>query len=67
MYYQSIFQDSYGYLWIGTLVGLNKYDGISFQIYYQDDNDPETISSSNIREIFEDSYGITLDRNGLRI
>ncbi len=53
----SIFQDSYGYLWVGTLVGLNKYDGISFQIYYQNAGDSETISSSNVREIFEDSYG----------
>lgn len=54
----SIFQDSYGYLWVGTLVGLNKYDGVNFKIYYQNANDSKSISSSNIKTIFEDSYGL---------
>ena len=29
-----IFQDSVGYLWVGTADGLNRYDGISFKTYY---------------------------------
>ncbi len=28
-----IVQDSYGYMWFGTLAGLNKYDGMNFTIY----------------------------------
>ncbi len=54
----SVLQDSYGYLWIGTLVGLNKYDGISFQTYYKDENNPRSLSSSNIKKIYEDSHGL---------
>ena len=28
-----IFQDSRGYIWIGTADGLNRYDGYDFKIY----------------------------------
>jgi signal transduction histidine kinase/ligand-binding sensor domain-containing protein len=28
-----IIQDNYGYMWFGTLAGLNKYDGMNFTIY----------------------------------
>jgi ligand-binding sensor domain-containing protein len=31
-------QDVYGYLWIGTKKGLNRFDGNSFQQFYSDSN-----------------------------
>jgi hypothetical protein len=30
----AIFQDSRGYLWIGSQDGLNRYDGYAFKIYF---------------------------------
>lgn len=49
------YQDSQGYIWIGTEDGLNKYDGYSFDIYKYDPTDTSTLSNNIIRCIFEDS------------
>src|SRR5215208_5786263 len=38
-----IFQDSLGYLWIGTQDGLNRYDGYSFKVYKHDPDDEYSI------------------------
>ena len=32
-------QDSYGYIWIGTRDGLNKFDGYTFEIFRRQKND----------------------------
>ena len=37
-----IVQDKYGFLWIGTQDGLNRYDGYNIRIFK---NDPEKINS----------------------
>lgn len=36
---RSIYRDNRGFLWVGTESGLNKYDGYSFQQYYQNNSD----------------------------
>ncbi len=54
----AIFQDSRGYIWIGTADGLNKYDGYTFTKYRFDPFDPNSISQNWIYTIFEDSYGV---------
>ena len=51
----SIYQDSYGYMWIGTINGLQRYDGNRFVNYMADLNDPEALHSSWVSTIFEDS------------
>lgn len=33
---RSICQDQYGYLWIGTDDGLNRYDGYKFDVFKND-------------------------------
>ncbi|MEE9572412.1 MAG: two-component regulator propeller domain-containing protein, partial [Candidatus Neomarinimicrobiota bacterium] len=48
-------QDSRGFMWFGTIDGLNKYDGYDFTIYSNDPNDSTTISDNVITCIFEDS------------
>jgi PAS domain S-box-containing protein len=53
----AIFQDSRGYLWIGTQDGLNRYDGYSFKIYKHDPDDPTSLSHNSILEIAEDQDG----------
>lgn len=53
----SIFQDSKGFLWFGTLDGLNRYDGYNIKVFQSSDNKPESISSNHINAITEDSLG----------
>jgi ligand-binding sensor domain-containing protein/serine phosphatase RsbU (regulator of sigma subunit) len=52
-----VMQDSYGYLWIGTQDGLNRYDGISFQHYHYVPFDSSSLSSNYIRSLSEDKDG----------
>src|SRR5512138_988433 len=53
----AVFQDSKGYLWIGTQDGLNRYDGYSFHIYKHDPEDPNSLSHNSILAITEDKDG----------
>ncbi|MGL5692818.1 MAG: ligand-binding sensor domain-containing protein, partial [Peptostreptococcaceae bacterium] len=65
----SIFQDSKGYMWIGTQDGLNRYDGNKIKIYNCSTEYSNTLSSTYIVDIEEDCYGniwIATD-NGLDI
>lgn len=50
----TIFQDSDGFLWFGTIDGLNKYDGYQFEVYKSVLDDPTSISNNRINAIVED-------------
>ena len=52
-----IFQDSKGYMWIGTQDGLNRYDGYDFKHYKSDKFDKNTIANNFILDITEDKQG----------
>jgi ligand-binding sensor domain-containing protein len=39
--YQMI-KDVYGFLWIGTNNGLNRFDGTTFRIFYHDPSNPKS-------------------------
>jgi len=52
-----LFQDSKGFLWIGTYNGLNKYDGYNFTVYKNSLTDSTSISDNKIRAICEDKDG----------
>jgi ligand-binding sensor domain-containing protein len=54
-----LLQDEYGYIWMGTQNGLNKYDGYSFKIYRSGSEAPynEGFKGKIITALFEDSGG----------
>ncbi|MBS4034232.1 MAG: SpoIIE family protein phosphatase, partial [Ignavibacterium sp.] len=49
--------DKFGYVWIGTINGLTRYDGYEFKRFYNDPNDPTSIQGLVIWSLFEDSKG----------
>ena len=53
----TILQDKFGFLWIGTQDGLNRYDGHTFTIFRPDPDDPTTINDRWISSLYEDSEG----------
>ncbi|HDP74412.1 MAG TPA: hypothetical protein ENN49_00785 [Bacteroidales bacterium] len=52
-----LYQDSFGYLWIGTEHGLNRFDGYSFVRFYHNPEDSLSISGNVITSIIGDQDG----------
>ena len=52
-----LLQDRYGFIWIGTEDGLNKFDGYEFISYKHDNADSSSISHNQINALFEDQDG----------
>lgn len=50
-----VLQDSYGFTWIGTYDGLNRYDGFNVLNFFHKTNDSSSLSSNRIICLFEDS------------
>jgi len=48
-----IFQDSKGFMWIGTQDGLNRYDGYHMKIYKNEPNNRNSLSYSEINCMYE--------------
>ncbi len=53
----SIVQDARGFLWVGTLDGLNRFDGYRFKTFLADPEDPGALSANYIRCLLVDSLG----------
>ncbi len=52
-----IFQDSKGFLWVGTEDGLNRYDGYNFKVYKPETDNDNSLSNRWITSIAEDQDG----------
>jgi len=52
-----IYQDKYGFLWIGTANGLNRFDGHEFIHYLNIEGDTTSLTGNFISDITEDQYG----------
>jgi signal transduction histidine kinase/ligand-binding sensor domain-containing protein len=52
----AIIQDRKGFIWIGTKDGLNRFDGIGFQVY-RHSPDKNTLVNNHVKCLHEDSDG----------
>ncbi|MBN2744144.1 MAG: response regulator [Marinilabiliaceae bacterium] len=52
------YQDHDGYMWMGTLNGLNRYDGYRFKDYHYLPGNPNTLQNNRLTHILQDSRGI---------
>ena len=48
-----VFQDSKGFIWVGTSYGLNRYDGHEWKVFTQKDG----LTDNEIHKIMEDDQG----------
>jgi ligand-binding sensor domain-containing protein/signal transduction histidine kinase len=53
----SVVQDYQGFLWIGTISGLERYDGYSLRAFRHDPGNPKSLSGSYVNALFEDNAG----------
>lgn len=54
---ECVFKDSRGFLWLGTNMGLNRYDGINFKTYKHIKKDSKSPFFDKFTKIQEDSKG----------
>src|SRR5690554_6927395 len=67
---QSIYQDSKGWMWIGTSQGLSRFDGYSFVNFLQNPDDSASLKGNLVRVIKEDGDGNLLvgtENGGLNV
>ena len=50
-------QDQYGYIWVGTEYGLNRFDGYRFTPFLHHQNDSTSLGNNDISSMFCDSEG----------
>ena len=53
----TIEKDKYGFMWIGTSYGLNRYDGNDFKHFFNEVGHAESLSGNRISQICQDSQG----------
>jgi signal transduction histidine kinase/ligand-binding sensor domain-containing protein/CheY-like chemotaxis protein/AraC-like DNA-binding protein len=66
----AIFKDRRGYVWFGTMSGLNRYDGYTFKVFRHDDSDTTSLSDGDVVRIFEgpeDKLYILTGTSGINI
>lgn len=57
---EAVYQDSYGYMWFGGDAdsGLVQYDGYSFTIHRHEPENPRSLSSSIVWDVYEDRFNV---------
>jgi signal transduction histidine kinase/ligand-binding sensor domain-containing protein/DNA-binding response OmpR family regulator len=53
----SFLKDSRGFVWFGTVDGLNRYDGYNIEIFNTSKNDTNSLSNNTVRSLAEDHLG----------
>jgi len=52
-----VLQDRYGFVWLATQDGLNRYDGYEIRIFQHDPENPASIAGNHIWSLAEDDQG----------
>ena len=52
-----VYQDRFGYIWIMTEDGLNRYDGNKIKVYRNDPEDPTSLFGNRVYSAVEDKNG----------
>ncbi|MFD2904602.1 hybrid sensor histidine kinase/response regulator transcription factor [Sphingobacterium anhuiense] len=61
----STYRDSYGFLWVGTEDGLNRFDGYTFKVYRYNADVEAGLKSNHITALCEDAVGrVWIGTNG---
>jgi signal transduction histidine kinase/ligand-binding sensor domain-containing protein/DNA-binding response OmpR family regulator len=53
-----IYKDNAGFVWIGTMAGLNRFDGNTFKIYKHITNDTTSITDNFVNSIIQGADGL---------
>jgi signal transduction histidine kinase/ligand-binding sensor domain-containing protein/DNA-binding response OmpR family regulator len=53
----SIYKDANGFMWFGTIGGLNRYDGYKFRVFKHTANSPNSLINNAVKSIFEGPGG----------
>jgi len=51
-------QDDLGFMWFGTLYGLNRFDGYTFKVFLHERGNPNSLSGVDVESLFKDRDGI---------
>jgi ligand-binding sensor domain-containing protein len=54
---RDIVQDKYGFIWIGTSYGLNRFDGITVKTFFSKKGDTTSLTNSYIQTLYCDKQG----------
>ncbi len=54
-YIENVFRDSYGFLWVANVEGLNRWDGSTFKKYRHSNDDSTSLVNNIVYSIFQDS------------
>ncbi|WP_340200088.1 two-component regulator propeller domain-containing protein [Ascidiimonas sp. W6] len=57
-YVTSLIQSRDGIIWVGTINGLNKFDGYNFTVYKSNPKDSTSISNNSITALGQESNGL---------
>src|SRR3982750_747756 len=49
----AILKDQDGFLWFGTMSGLNRYDGYSYRVFRKNYNDSSSLLDNSIQALYE--------------
>ncbi|GEM_PF-5538065 len=55
---EAVFQDHYGFIWIGSREGLNRYDGATFTHFRHDPINPNGLPHNEVLKFREDPNGM---------